>query len=190
MAERDGVLSDRGKSLEEEFFRKQDAKLIEKLRELKRQEDVKAALAKAIGLTDDRLLARLLELGITPEIGAALSVVPLVEVAWADGSLSASEKAAVLSGAEKLGLSRESIDYQLLERWLERRPEPRLLEAWAHCVRGMREQLPPAELEAIRQRLLGAARSVATAAGGFLGLAKISSAEEDMLRRLETAFGA
>lgn len=190
MAEHDGVLSDRGKSLEDEFFRKQDAKLIEKLRELKREEDVKAALAKAIGITDERVLARLLELGITPEIGAALSVVPLVEVAWADGTLAANERAAVLSGAEKLGLARQSVAYQLLERWLEQRPEPRLLDAWAHCVRGMREQLPPAELDVIRKRLLGVARSVAGAAGGFLGVGKISSAEEEMLRRLETAFSA
>jgi hypothetical protein len=42
----------------------------------------------------------------------------------------------------------------------------------------------------LRETVIGQARAVAEAAGGFLGLGKVSPAEDEMLRRLERAFDA
>src|SRR5262245_61795857 len=41
------------------------------------------ALGRATGIDDPELLARLAELGIRPETLAALTLIPLIETAWA-----------------------------------------------------------------------------------------------------------
>jgi ferric-dicitrate binding protein FerR (iron transport regulator) len=65
------------------------------------------------------------------------------------------------------------------QRWLESRPEPRLLTAWTHLVQGLIESMSPAEAASLHSGLLDRARAVATASGGFLGLgSRISAAEE------------
>ena len=70
---------------------------------------------KTSGLTDPDLLNLLLELGIDSETLAALTLVPLVEMAWADGSISAHERVAVLEAATLIGVVRESENYLLTQ---------------------------------------------------------------------------
>jgi hypothetical protein len=187
---RDGkqILGDRVRTLEDEFFRREDERLMERLRELKQKETSREALAKASGITNQAILDTLLGLGIRPEVVGALSVVPLAEVAWADGTLDAKEKQAILDRAEKAGTTPGSVDYDLLRSWLEHKPEPKLLTAWRHMVQGICEQLSPEQVAALRKGLVERARGIAKASGGFLGAGSVSTAEEDMIRQLESAF--
>jgi hypothetical protein len=183
------ILRDRGRSLEDEFFRREDQRLQARLNELKAAETTRAALAKASGITEPAVLDALLALGIHAETVAALSVVPLVEVAWADGSLDGRERGAVLEGARQAGIAPGSTAHALLEPWLERRPDPKLLTAWIQLVRDIRDRLGAEEAARLKSSLLDQARAVAGASGGVLGLgAKVSSAEAAMLARLESAF--
>jgi hypothetical protein len=176
------------KNLEDAFFLKEDKKLIQKLREMKEMEESKSALAEASGIKNEAVLKRLVEMGIHAEILAALAVVPLVEVAWADGSVKQAEKEAVLQAVDTSGEASEIV-HELLQSWLQRRPGPSLLEAWSHYVEGLCEVLSESEKESLKQDLLGRARKVAEAHGGFLGFGKVSKAEEKILVRLEQAFG-
>jgi tellurite resistance protein len=183
------ILRDRGRSLEDEFFRREDQRLLARLNELKAVETTRAALAKASGITEPAVLDALLGLGIRAETVAALSVVPLVEVAWADGSLDARERGAILEGARQSGIAPGSTAHGLLEPWLERRPDAKLLTAWIQLVRDIRDRLGAEEAARLKASLLDQARAVASASGGILGLgAKVSSAEAAMLARLESAF--
>lgn len=183
------ILRDRGRSLEDEFFRREDKRLLAKLDDLKAAEATREALAKASGITAPEVLDRLLALGVKAETVAALSLVPLVEVAWADGSLDARERRAVLDRARDSGVAPGSTAQGLLEAWLERRPDPKLLDAWTHMVRGIRAQLGAAEAARLKAGLLDQARAVASASGGVLGMgSKVSDAEAAMLARLEAAF--
>jgi hypothetical protein len=135
------------------------------------------------------VLDRLIGLGIKAETVTALSLVPLVEVAWADGSLDAKERRAVLDRARESGVAPGSTAQTLLEAWLERRPDPKLLDAWTQMVRGIRDQLGPDEAARLKAGLLDQARAVASASGGVLGIgAKVSGAEAAMLAKLEAAF--
>src|SRR5687768_16926045 len=109
------VLRDRGRSLEEEFFRREDQRLMTRLNELKAAETAREALAKASGITKPAVLEKLMELGIRAETVAALSIVPLVEVAWADGELDAKERRAVV---DRAGVAPGSTEGALLEAWL------------------------------------------------------------------------
>ena len=66
MAENPQILGDRGKSLEDEFFRKENERAIARLRELKDRTTSRESLAKAIGITNEKIIDRLIELGIRP----------------------------------------------------------------------------------------------------------------------------
>jgi hypothetical protein len=183
-------LGDRRKALEEEFFAKHNQQLLRQLRETTAAKAKHEALAAASGITDAAVLAQLAVVGLSSETVAALSLVPLVEVAWADGSLDDKERGALLAAAEHAGLSKDSASYQLLEEWSRQRPSPRLLAAWKAYVTALARMLDVQATQALKQDLLGRAREVAEAAGGFLGLGKrISSAEQAVLTELEQAFG-
>ena len=181
-------LGDRRKALEEEFFAKHNRQLLQQLRQTTAARAQTEALAAASGITDAAVLDQLVALGLSSETLAALSLVPLVEVAWADGSLEAKEQSALLAAAEQTGLSKNSASYQLLEGWLRERPSPKLLETWKAYVAVLSNTLNDQAKHALKQDLLGRARSVAEAAGGFLGLGRrISSAEQAVLTELEQA---
>jgi hypothetical protein len=185
------ILRDRGKGLEEEFFHKEQARLLAKLREQAARESTREALAHASGIKNPAILDRLLALGVQPQTVTALSLVPLVEVAWADGAIDAAERRAIEERLGSLGIAAGSVEHELLESWLTHRPAPALLTAWTHLVQGLCEEMTAAQVADLKQQLLERARAVAGASGGFLGMgSKVSAAEAEMLRRLEAAFPA
>lgn len=185
----EGILDDRRKALEEEFFARQNQRLLQQLQETTAAKAQAEALAAASGITDAAVLQRLAAIGLNSETVAALALIPLIEVAWADGRLEAREQSALLAAAEQTGLSKGSAGYQLLEEWAKERPSPQVLAAWKAYVAALSSTLDAQAKQALKQDLLGRARAVAEAAGGFLGLgSRISSAEQAVLTELERAF--
>ena len=177
------------RQLEDAFFLQEDKKLIEKRKQLKQMEEIKHKLSELSGVKDEAVLKRMIELDIRPETLTSLLLVPLVEVAWADGEVDEKEKQAILSAAENKGIKKGGVEHSVLERWLAHKPDAQLMETWIHYTRALCERLKPTGREALKNDLLGRARAVAEAAGGFLGLGnKVSDEEESVLRKLETAF--
>lgn len=182
-------MGDRARNLEEQFFLEQERKTLARRREERLKHETREGLAALLGARDERLLNRLLELKLTPETAASLGLVPLVQVAWADGELDERERQAVLDAADAIGVKLGGFDHSLLEQWLSHRPDPALLQAWVHYVRQLRARCTPEEIAAFRTAVLGRARGVAEAAGGFLGFGnRVSESEAAVLRELETAF--
>ena len=179
-------MGERGRALEAAFYRSDP----DPWRELRRSEAIAAeAIAEASGLGDRTLAGRLASLGIRAETLAALTLLPLVEVAWADGKMDAREKAAVLSGAESTGIDAENPSHGLLRLWLEDRPAPDLTSIWREFIAAVCRELAPDERRRLRANVVGRARRVAEAAGGILGLGSHVSAEEEaVLADLERAF--
>lgn len=189
MSDRSRIAS--GNELEDSFFLQEDRLLIEKLKALRKVEESRGALSRASGIQDVQVLDRLIELGVRPESVAALALVPIVEVAWADGSLDQKERQAVLDAAEAKGIRRGEIEHQLLESWLDRPPKPELIEAWEHYIAGLVPQLAAEQRQVLQRELLDRARAVAESSGGFLGIGqRVSPAEKAVLERLEQAFRA
>jgi hypothetical protein len=187
----DDFLGDRKQALEESFFAKENAKLLEKLKSDKDKKAAKEALSEISGIISDEVLEKLCEIGIEADTWAAVSIAPLVEVAWADGKIESAEREAVLSAAAANGIEKSSPSYLLLESWLSRRPDGRLLEVWGAFIVRLCSELSDDERDAIKDQLLGRARSIAEAAGGFLGLgSKVSAEEEVVLAELSKAFNA
>jgi hypothetical protein len=191
MAQEPEILRDRGRSLEDEFFHREDARLKEKLREAAQREGAREALARASGIKNPEIVERLIGLGVRPETVTALSLVPLVEVAWADGSVDDNERRMILERAGASGVAPGSTERTLLEEWLKRKPDLKLLTAWTHLIQGLCQQLSREEAATLKAGLLERARTVAGSSGGFLGMgSKVSVAEADMIKRLDRAFPA
>ena len=184
-----GVLVDRKRALEEEFFRKEHGKVAATLRLKQMTDAAKAEIGEASGVRDEAVLDKLVQLGIGADTRLALTLVPLVEVAWADGQMDQKEQVAILQGAEEQGIAAGTPSFALLEDWLAHRPPPRLLAAWREYVGALCEEMLPAERKKLKHEVLTRARGVAEAAGGFLGIGtKVSREEEQVYRVLETAF--
>ncbi|MBD0274628.1 MAG: hypothetical protein ICV73_22195 [Acetobacteraceae bacterium] len=182
-------LRDREHALEEVFFAQQDQALLRRLKEADEKKSKKEALAAASGVTDDSVLEKLVGLGVDASTLAALTLAPLVLVAWADGEVDARERAAVLSAAAEVGVEENGAGRQLLDRWLATRPPPQLIAAWTDYIRAISPQLDEAAKRQLKSDLLDRAHKVAGAAGGLLGVgSRTSSTEKEMLARLEKAF--
>ncbi len=181
-------LEDRGKALEEEFFRKEEDKAISERKTAKKQAVSKAALRAVSGMDDDDVLDKLLELGVSADTIAALSLVPLVAVAWADGKVQPREREAILHAAHGKGIEKDTPACDLLTSWLERNPDDKLLDAWVTYIAALDEQLTRQQLKILKRQVVDRAQLVAQAAGGLLGLRTVSSQEKAMLAKLEAAF--
>lgn len=182
-------LDDRRRAMEEAFFAAQDRALLERMRQTDAGSDPRAALRAASGITDEALLDRVSALGLGAADFAAMSLVPLVAVAWADGTLDAKEREAVLSAATEAGVAEGSHARALLSGWLAAAPPPSLVEVWEASTRAAAAGLDANARRALHDGVMGRARRVAESAGGFLGLtSKVSDAEAAMLRRLDAAF--
>ncbi|MBP0445689.1 hypothetical protein J8J14_12990 [Roseomonas sp. SSH11] len=178
-------LDERRRALEEAFFARHNEELIRKLRAADPGRPERERLADASGLQDAALLDRLVGLGIRGETLAALTLVPLVVVAWCDGTLGEKERAAILEAAHHAGLDGTGPGRELLAAWLAKAPPPGLLGAWTDYVHA----LSPEARATLRRQVMDRATQVAEAAGGMLGLLNgISPAERRTLQQLEAAF--
>jgi hypothetical protein len=182
------TLEDRGKALENQFYEKENA---EKLHAMKDKLDAagsKEELRKASGMSDDAVLDKLVALGIRGNTIAALSLVPLVQVAWADGVIQENERVAIMQGAHGKGLDEGTSGYELLHGWLKKEPSDELFAAWEAYIKALAAQLNDEQNRLLKNQILGFAKMVAASAGGILGFGKVSASEEKVLHRIEAAF--
>lgn len=176
------------RNLEEAFFLKEDQLLIEKLATMKKMQETKQALAEVSGIKNDEVLAKLISLGVSTEVVASLAVIPLIEVAWADGHVDEKEREAVLRSLREAGVPESGLEFALVQSWLNHKPGANLLEAWQHYVRHLCAEMNPSECAGFKEELLKSTRAIAEASGGFAGLRKVSSGERDMLEKLQQTF--
>ena len=179
------IFKERERSLEEEYFRKHEAKLIEKLRERAKVDQIAEALAVKLRIDNPTLLRRIMALGVTLDTGAAFLLAPLVQVAWAEGSVTDREREKVLRLATERGVDRSSPAYTQLQEWLRTRPEDAIFDTAIEAIKTGLSVLTPAERADRVKRIVDACREVASASGGLgrlLGLGTgVSSEEESIL---------
>jgi hypothetical protein len=188
------IFKERERSLEEEYFRKHEAKLIEKLRERGKIEEIVEALAVKLHIDDPALLRRIMALGVTLDTGAAFLLAPLVQVAWAEGTVTDREREKVLRIATERGVDTSSPAYIQLQEWLRTRPADAIFDAAVEAIKTGLSVLTPAERADRVKRIVDACREVASASGGLgrlLGLGTgVSSEEESILDALAAALRA
>ena len=177
----------RGNSFEEAYFRTKDAELVAKLRKVFDQKMTKDELRKAAGINDEAVLDRLAALNVHGETMTAFKLLPLVELAWADGKVTKDEAAAVLAAAVKVGVAPDSQGYARMKDWLDRGPAEDGRLAWKMYAEQLRKTLSPAELKTFHDDLLANAKKVAEASGGIFGFSKVSPSEQKVLDAINKA---
>ena len=181
------LLAAKSRALENSFFRERDLGLLAYLRS--QTDQTRNQLGEISKIHDIKVLDELIRVGITAESFTALSLLPLVRIAWADAEMQDSERVAILQAAETEGISKDSTNYQLLKGWLDDRPDPTLLEAWRDYAVELAKELDDASLAEVRRITMDRARRIAELTGGILGLShEISKEEERALIDLARAF--
>ena len=105
MADQQNPLDNIGAANEEGYHKRRDAELVEKLREKMASEARAETLRSEANITDEDLSNRLGALGITPETLPVLHLVPLLQVAWADGEIQDDERGLLLKAGEAHGVT-------------------------------------------------------------------------------------
>jgi hypothetical protein len=176
---------ERERSIEETYFRQRDAKLIERLRQEAKLEDIATALAEKLQVENPELLGRVRALGVTVDTAPAFFLAPLVQVAWAEGKVTEKERDTVLRLARARGIEENSPAYAQLLEWLRVRPADAVFDTAVEVIKSGFAVLPPEEKEERIKRIVQACQEVAMASGGglakLLGLGSVSSSEASAL---------
>jgi len=162
------LLKERERGEETDYFRRADAKLIEKMRARAQLSEIAQALADKLRVDDPELLRRVAELGLDRETGTAILVAPLVQVAWADGHVSEAERSIVLELAASRGLVAGMPAHDKLLGWLRERPSDALFETALQVMRVGFSVLPAAERDERITGVMTACRRIAEASGSGL----------------------
>lgn len=182
------AFAERERALEEEFFYRSNNRLLEQLRRSLADQATRGELAAATGISDPELLDELVASNIGPESITALSLAPLVLVAWSDGDVDAKERRTILDAAAERGIDVESIAFRLLEHWLATKPSPRLLQTWKRYTKAICQTISPTVIAVLRDEILRRAKAVAKASGGVLSLGRITREEQKILDAMAQAF--
>ena len=174
--------------LEDAFFKDRDRQLMEKLRsELSAMEE-RQKLAHVTGIVEEQVLNYLVQAGVRAETLAAVSLIPMVEIAWCDGTVAPQERNAVLNAAVSQGVKPDTAPYELLKHWLDERPDSHIIDAWKAYIKEMAHLMLKESLAKMKSHMLDRCRRVAAAAGGFLGLNSISKHEQAMIDEFTRAW--
>jgi hypothetical protein len=178
----------RGNSFEEAYFRKKDAELVDKLRTVFQAKVDREELRRLTGIASEEVLDRMMAVQVRGQMLTAFKLLPLVEIAWADGSCDRREADAVIAAAIKHGIPADSEALQRVKEWLERGPNPEARKAWYMYAQELRKVLTPAELKAFRDDLVQTGRKIAELSGGILGtFFTVSQAEKTVLNKMTDA---
>ncbi len=133
-------------------------------------------------MTETELSDTLRSLGMDQESGRTLALLPLVQVAWADGAVQDAEQSLILGLAQtRYALGHEGL--RLLKNWLTHRPTP------AYAIRGQQALVElchrdGADGDTLLRDVVEAAKQVAHAAGGYFGFGAVEVAEAEVIEEI------
>lgn len=186
MADRDGM-TDQARKREEDYFRKRDRELIERMRAAAAADQTRRDLEVKTGLHDPVLLKDLQELGFAPDTIGLLPLVPIIQVAWAEGGVSGAERKLIVQLARSRGIEPGSAADRQLTQWLERHPSADVFSRATRLIRAMLDQGGEIGTSLSADDLIKYCESIASASGGMLGIGRISAEERATLAQIASA---
>jgi hypothetical protein len=184
-------LGGRGRALEDEYFRKRDRELADKMRQAAAAQEARQQLGLATGLSDPALLQELEELRFTPETVSLLPLVPILEVAWAEGGVSAGERTLLVQIARSRGIAEGSAADRQLADWMSERPSDEVFARAGRLTRALLDaEASPVATGLSADELVAYAETIAATSGGLLGMGKVSAEEKALLATLSETLQA
>jgi hypothetical protein len=178
------AFQDRGRALEEEYFRKKNRELVEKMQRDAADEQARKALQESTGLTDPEALRELQALGFTPETVKLLPLVPVIRVAWAEGGITLVERQAIMKLARARGIDEGSAADRQLSEWLARCPEEHVFTRATRLIAAILDSPAHAQVGVTADALVKDCERIASASGGIFGLRSISDDERALLNSI------
>jgi hypothetical protein len=178
------AFKERGRALEEDYFRRKEQELIAKMRERATADAERQRIGQTTGVADTQILQDLQDLGYTADTVTLLHLVPLVQMAWAEGHVSLRERDLIMEAARARGIESGSAADKQLGGWLAKRPSEELFSTTMRAIAAMLESRPEEERAASEKDLLSYLTSIATASGGVLGWGAVSDEERAVLTRV------
>lgn len=177
----DNPLGQRGRALEDAYFRKKDQELVEKMRRAAAVEQAQRDMSQQIGVDDPEIVRELQALGFTADTVTLLPFVPLVQIAWAEGGVTNVERELILKLVRTRGVVEGSAADRQLGEWLARRPNPQVFERATRLIRALLAAPTPVQPHLTADELVKYCEDIAAASGGVLGMKKISAEERALL---------
>lgn len=165
---------------EDAYFQKRNQELRAQLRE--QMSKAAGALEENPGADKLSVIDRISALGFTGDKLKIFDLLPLIHVAWADGSVNHKERTAILDVVRARGIAPSTEAWVTVESLLEQRPSQTFLD----------------QSLAILKDSIGGSRSanivdlcvqVAGAAGGFLNIGTINDEEKQLIARIAEGLG-
>lgn len=185
------IFEKREHAMEATYFRQQDQRLLHALRSGAKFDEITAAMAQKLAVDKPDLLVAVRGLGITPETAGAFLLAPLIQVAWAGGSVSSKVRDAVIRSAAARGIAAGSPAHEQLLEWLKVRPPEDVFRIALDVISYGLTVLSKRERAKRAKQIVDACYQVAAASDSvakFLGLTSaISSEEEAILSDIERA---
>jgi hypothetical protein len=170
---------------EEEYFHRLDAELLEQMRRQAAADGERLRLAEVSQISDVAILDALSRAGFHHTNASLLPLVPLIDVAWVDGSVSDAEKETIIGIARREGIEKGSPADEQLAAWLQHKPSEEVFHAARLALRALIGALLECQREVRKRLLLQSCTEVASASGGLFGLTSpISPAERDLVAEL------
>jgi tellurite resistance protein len=133
-------------------------------------------IAQSMGTSDVSVAEKVKALGFDGDSARVFDLVPLIHVAWADGSVQRGERAAIFKVLQKRGIEQDSEASRTIASLLEERPS----DGWMRQSLAVLRELTGG-IGDRSQEIVDLCIGVATASGGLLGLGKKIDADERVL---------
>jgi hypothetical protein len=129
------------------------------------------------------LLQALLDLGFTPDTISLLPLVPVVQVAWAEGGVTKQEFDQVLQLAAARGIAEGSPAHRQLIDWLGTCPSPAVFAGAGRLIRAMLDA-GSGTVDVTADELVAYCEQIAGLSGGMFGFGRVSAEERALLTQI------
>jgi tellurite resistance protein len=176
---------------EELYFAQQDQEARRRLREQLAGNAVgleeQQRIAQSMGTSNVTVAEKVKALGFDGDSARVFDLVPLIHVAWADGSVQRGERAAIFKVLQKRGVEDDSGAWRTIASLLEERPS----DAWMRQSLAVLREVTGG-ISGRSQEIVDLCIEVATASGGLLGLGigkKIDAEERALIEEIVGTLG-
>lgn len=183
MSNNDGITDDI-RQREDEYFRRQDRELIERMRQQAADAATRKSIESATGINDPEQIQELQALGFSPDTLSLLPLVPVLQVAWAEGGISTAERTMIVNLARSRDIAAGSPADVQLQEWLDEKPPEATFRKAARLIGAMLDHPAGKELQVSADDLIKYCEQIAHASGGLFGIGKVSAEEKAALQQI------
>ena len=183
MSNNDGITDDVRKR-EDEYFRRQDRELVERMRKREMDAATLKSLEDATGIHDPEQVQELQALGFTVQTIALLPLMPVLQVAWAEGGVSTAERTMIIDLARAREIVPGSDADAQLQEWLDRKPSEATFRKAGRLITAILDDPAGSKVQVKPDDLLKYCEQIAHASGGLFGIGAVSAEEKKVLQQI------